>query len=273
LFRAAFGILILIQLILWGLFLGAIAHFVPEENYSIGGALLVILFIGIPVIGGCNHFLFQRFTRTQYLLAESQRWLTERQNRSARQIRLRNRVRRWAMWIPAVSVTLFCLFLDHTWPVTSQLRHAGYGRLGAYHLSLPLDWTVVFSEPGPQGSVGRLYVYANHWKGMLRSGVEEFLGRRLSMTSSTLACYSSPSENFDTFSLGNHDRMFATRTFSLKSITLTCEESVVRDSQSAESHRISCLTPEHDFYCGLYDGDQGDSSEFYAMLQRINKTK
>ncbi len=75
-----------------------------------------------------SYFLFQRFTRAQYALAESERWLSERHKWDARQMRRRNRARRWVIWIPALSVLLFCLFLDETWPPVSHLFHPAAGR-------------------------------------------------------------------------------------------------------------------------------------------------
>jgi hypothetical protein len=275
LFRIAFGGFIVVQCVLFALLLWAVSEIVPEPNYFLLGILLVLVFAGPFLIGAFSYLVFRRITREEYLRAEADRWLAERHDANPSRIERLKRLRRWAVWIPALSVLLFCLFLDQTWPPLTHLLHPNYGRLGAYRVPLSLDWTVIFSEPDPGGRLDRSYVYANRWRGMLRSGIDEFVGRKPSMTSSSLSCVSSRSDEFNaSSSSADHGRLVATRTYSTGNVPLTCEEFVSQDPGTAgESRVISCVTPKHDFYCTLYRGGEEEDSELYRMVQRIKKTK
>jgi len=275
LFRVAFAGFMVVEFAVFVLLLWALSKIIPEPNYFLLGTLIVLILSGPFLIGACSYLVFQRMTQVEYVLSESERWLAERHETDPRRIERRKRLRRWAVWVPTVSVLLFCLFLDQTWPPVSHLLHPGYGRLGTYRVSMPLDWTVIFSEPDPEGRRSRSYVYANRWKGMLTSGINEFIGRKPSMTSSSLGCYRSLSDEFDTFSsAGEQDHLVATRRFSLGNVAVTCEEFVSRDPKAAnESHTISCVTAEHDFYCTLDGGDKNEGAEFYDMVQQIRRTK
>ena len=234
------------------------------------GIVLVLVSAGPFLIGAFSYLVFRRITREQYLRDEADRWLAVRDANPSRTKRLK-RQRRWVVWIPALSVLLFCLFLDQTWPPLTHLLHPNYGRLGAYRVPLPLDWIVIFSEPDPGGRLDRSYVYANRWKGMLRSGIDEFVGRKPSMTSSSLSCVSSRSDEFNaSSSSAAQRRLVATRRYSTGNVPLTCEEFVSQDPGTANELRtISCFTPKRDFYCALYRGGEEEDSEFYRMVQRI----
>jgi hypothetical protein len=129
LFRVAFGGLILLQFVLLVLLLWALSLILPEDNRIVTGTFIVLTLISPFAIGAASHFAFQRFTRVEYILAESERWLADRSTKDVDQIRRCNRLRRWALWIPALSVLLFCLFLGDTWPPTSHLLTPTAGRL------------------------------------------------------------------------------------------------------------------------------------------------
>ena len=274
LFRLAFAVFILFQFVVFVMLLWALSRILPEDNDFITGTVIVLVLISPFAIGATSYVVFQRMTRVEYILAESERWLAERRETRMAPHKWRRVLRHWMVWIPTLTVLLFCLFLDQTLPPLSHLLHPGYGRLGAYRVSLPLDWTVVFSESGPEGSPGRLYAVANRWTGMLGSAINEFHGRKPTMTSSALGCYSSPSEGDGSFSLGkDQDRPIRNRRYSMENMTLTCEEVVSGNVQTdRESYIVSCVTAEHDFYCGLYGGNKDESSEFYNMVERIKKT-
>lgn len=274
-FRVAFGGFILVQFVVFVLLLWAGSRVLPEDNDFVTGTVLVLVLISPFAIGASSHFAFQRFTRVEYVLSESERWLAERRKRDAQQIRRRNRLRRWTMWIPVTAVVLFCLFLDQSWPVLTHIVHPNYGRLGAYRVSMPLDWSIIFSQPDPGKSQGRSYVRAEHWRGMLRSAMDEFSGRMPSLTNSSLGCDSSRSYEDHAFSsLPDRDRLVDTRRFSKEKVTLTCEEFVSRDPWTArESRTVWCVSAEGDFDCGLYGGDDRDASAFYDIVQHIRKVK
>jgi len=275
LFRVAFAIFILIEVVVWMLLLWGISSLIPEDNFVVGGILVALFFKGLFPIGAVSYLLFQRMTHVLSVLSESERWLAERQDADPRRIKRRKLLRRWAVWTPALSVLFFCLFLDRTLPPLTHILHPNYGRLGAYRVSLPLDWTVIFGEPDPGGKRDRSYFYANRWRGMLRSGIDEYIGRKPSMTSSSLSCFSSRPDEFNGFSSSaNPSRPVATGTYSMDNVTLTCEESVSRYPGSADEARVvSCVTPKRDFYCTLSLGGDEEVSEFYGVVQGIKRTK
>jgi len=274
-FRIAFAGLILVQFVVVVLLLWGLSEIFSGDNYFEVGILAVLLLLSPFLIGANSYFLFQRFTRVQYVLAESERWLGERRKFDVQQIGRRNRIRRWVLWLPALSVLLFCLFLDETWPAVTHLFHPRNGRLGGYQVSIPLDWEVTFSEPDSEGNRERSYVRANHWKGMLKSASDEFSGRTPSLTSSSLGCDSSRSDDNHTYSpLPDRDRLIGTRKYSQTGVELTCNEFISRDPWSAkESRTVSCVTANRDFDCLLDGGDERDVSEFYDMMQRVKKSK
>ncbi len=271
-FRIAFAGIIFLQFVVVDLLLWGMSEILPEPNNLVVGVLVTFILLSPFLIGANSYFLFQRFTRVQYTLAESERWLNERRKFDANQIRTRNRIRRWILWLPAVSVLLFCLFLDETLPPISHLVHPGYGRLGTYRVSIPLGWEVTYGDPDPEGSRERSYVRADHWKGMLKSGINEFRGRQPSLTSSSLSC-DSWREAHCTFSpLSDRDRLIGTRKYTQTGVELTCEEFLARDPWSGkESRTVSCVSAVRDFGCSLYGGDERDASEFYEMVQCIKK--
>lgn len=274
-FRLAFGVFIIMQLVLVGLLGVVVSERVPEDWYWLQGILVVVFLLSPFAIGVFSYFVFRRLTPAKYILAESERWVADRNKFDSRQIKRRNRIRRWVAWIPAVSVLLFCVFLDHTWPTVSHLVHPGYGRLGQYGVSIPLDWEVVYGDPEPRDSLERSFVRADHWKGMLKNAIDEFSGKMPSLTSSSLGCESSRFDLDHPFSpQPDRDRLVGTRRYSHGGMELACEEFVSRDLWSAkESRTVSCVTAERDFDCLLYGGDESDVSEFLDMMQRLKKRK
>lgn len=276
LLRVAFAGFIIVEFALFVLLLWVLSKIFPDPNYFLLGILILLILSGPFLIGACSYLIFQRITRVEYVLDESERWLGERRKRTANQVRSLNRLRRWALWVPSLAVLFFCLFLDRTWPALTHVLHPGYGRLGVYRVSIPLDWEVTFDEPNPEGSQRRSYVRANHWKGMLRSGIDEFSGSRPSLTSSSLGCDSSrlEEEHQDFSPLPDRDRLVATQKYSHGNVALACEEFFSRDQWSAkESRTISCVAVERDFDCALFNADERDVQEFYDMVQHIRKVK
>jgi hypothetical protein len=275
-FRLAFAFFIVVEFVFFALLLWVLAEVFPDPSDFLIGILLVLTVAGPFLIGAVSYLVFQRMTHLEYVRSESERWLAQRHIADARRFKRMKKLWRVAIWSPSVAVLLFCLFLDRTWPPLSHLLHPGYGRLGAYRISLPLDWTIVFSEPDLEASHVRSYVVANRWRGVLRSAIDEFVSGKPSMTSSSLDCYRSPSDELDTYSpAGELDRPVTSRNISLRDVALTCKEFAFRNQGGAakELHTISCVTAEHDFYCTFYDGNRNESSEFYDMVQQITKTK
>ena len=273
LFRVAFAGFIVLQLVVFVLLLWGISHFLPEDNDFVTAVGFVLILTSPFLVGAGNYLIFQRMTRLQYVLAESERWLAARGKLDASDIRRRYRVRRWLIWTPALSVLLFCLFLDETWPPTSHLLHPRSGKLIGYQVPIPFRWTVIFNEPD-DGRNDRSYFYLNRWGGTLRAGIDPFIGRRPSMTASSLGCSSSSSQGFEVYSTTTSpDQLIGTRTYTLAGVPLNCAEFLSKDQWTGEeSHIISCLNVTRDFSC-YFSGKQEDVADVYRMMQGINRTK
>ncbi len=124
LFRVAFAGIILLELFICGLSLSGLAQILPENNKFVGYVLIILLLISLFAIGAASHLIFQRFTRAQYVVAESERWLAERRE-TVVSLKRRKSLRYWTAWIPTVAVMIACVFLDSTFALTSHLFHAG----------------------------------------------------------------------------------------------------------------------------------------------------
>jgi hypothetical protein len=134
-FQIAFASLIFVQFVFVVLLLWGLSEIISGDNYFEVGILAILLLASPFLIGANSYFMFQRFTRAQYTLAESKRWLADRNKWNAHQIGRRNQIRRWIMWAPALSVLLFCLFLDE------------HGRLPRIcFIQLPVGWRVTVSQ-------------------------------------------------------------------------------------------------------------------------------
>jgi len=79
-FRVAFAVCILIQVILLTLLVAGLAALSPSNNEFIQHFLVALVFFGLLPIGAGSYLLFQRLTRPDYVRAEAERWLTERQH-------------------------------------------------------------------------------------------------------------------------------------------------------------------------------------------------
>lgn len=268
-FRAAFGGFIVVEFVLFVLLLWAVSEIIPNPNYFLLGILIALILSGPFLIGACSYLVFQRMTRVEYVLSESERWLAERHEADARRIKRRNVLHRWAVWIPAISVMLFCLFLDQTWPPVSHLFHAGSGKLIGYRVSVPLKWTIVLSEPDSGIPLYRSYVWANRWRGMLRGTVGLFLGRTPSISISSMSFYGDrPQDGLPSFRASDREKSVSRRVFTIASEVLTCEEFATQGAQQVD---IRCTTQRGSFFC-TFNGDRKDSADFYGIVQRIKKT-
>jgi hypothetical protein len=259
-------LILLLWLLLWG-----ISHFLPEDNAFVIAIGFVLILISPFLVGASSYLIFQRMTRVQYVHAESERWLAERSKLDAHPIRRRNRFCRWAIWIPVGLVVLYCVFLDETWPPTSQLFHPRSGRLIGYRVTIPLRWTVILSEPDDEKR-DRTYFYLNRWEGMLRGGINPFLGYKPSMTSSSINCSSTRSPGSEVYSSPSpSEHVIRAQKYSMDSVTLGCTEFRSRDQWTGEeSHIISCLTMTRDFSC-YFAGKEDDVADVYMMMQSIKR--
>jgi hypothetical protein len=102
LFRVAFGGFILLEFVVYILFLMALSWLVsaifkvaPEDNAFFLGSLIVLILIGPFAIGAFSYLIFQRLTGAQYELAEAERWLAERHKGNDRRTKRRKILKRW----------------------------------------------------------------------------------------------------------------------------------------------------------------------------------
>lgn len=276
LFRLASGAFIVVQIGLLAFLVWTISEIIPDPNYFLLGTLLILFFAGPFLIGAFSYFVFQRMTREEYLGTEAERWLAERQAAKQKGIKRRKSLRRWALWIPSVSVLFFCLFLDETWPPVSRLFHPSAGNLLGYKVPIPLNWAVVMNEPDAGGEHTWSYVRAIRGRGMLRNSIDLFIGRKPSIAMSSITFYgASPKDEFAGLSLAPYNnKPITTRTYSLGSLTLTCEEFHARDRWIAEESRIiQCLTPKRDFSGEFEANGEDDPKDFLEIVRAIKKVQ
>jgi hypothetical protein len=274
LFRVAFGGFIIVQLVVLWFLLWVASEIVPDPNYFLQGALLVLFFAGPFLIGAFSYLVFQRLTRVEYVLSESERWLAERHGVDPRRIKWRTRLRRWAVWIPAVSVLLAALYLDQTWAIASHLFHPGSGRLIGYRVSIPLGWTVDFGMPYVTKDQSWSFVTSKRINGSMRAGLDAYLGRRSRLAISEMAFYGASGRQMETNQhspFGKYDTQSASRTSAFGKGTITCSDYTPQYDHETSFREISCFTPTGDFSC-FFSGDEKDVSQFYQTLHSTTPT-
>jgi hypothetical protein len=121
LFRFAFGVCIVVQLVLWALLAAGISALFRSDSSLVMGLVIFMLLLGPFLIGAANYYLYHRIIREEYICTEAEKWLAKRRVGDNRWGKGRNFVKRWAVWIPTVTAILICTFLDYTWAVTSHL--------------------------------------------------------------------------------------------------------------------------------------------------------
>jgi len=269
-FQIAFASLIFVQFVFVVLLLWGLSEIISGDNYFEVGILAILLLASPFLIGANSYFMFQRFTRAQYTLAESKRWLADRNKWNAHQIGRRNQIRRWIMWAPALSVLLFCLFLDETWPPTSHLFHPIAGRLAGYSVPVPLAWAIVLSEPDSNS-----HAYSSVWafrsRRVFRGSIEFFLGGRPSVSVSSMSFYGNPpSEDIQSPSWRRDSKLpIATRELPVGNTLLKCEEFALANEQQNGQLEIRCTTQRRELTG--FTGNQNDSAAFYRTVQNIKK--
>ena len=270
LFRVAFAGIILLELFICGLSLSGLAQILPENNKFVGYVLIILLLISLFAIGAASHLIFQRFTRAQYVVAKSERWLVERRQPVA-SLKRRKSLRYWTAWVPTAAVMIACVFLDSTFALTSHLFHAGSVKLIGYRVSIPLNWIVGYSAPFEGGNQTWSYVTAKRTKGMLRAGREYFQGRQSHLTISEMAFYGAAGDQVErnrhppTF---ERERLISSRTITFAGGEITCADYASSYDDQGDRREVSCVTPRGDFSC-FFDGSQEEALDFFRVLQSI----
>jgi len=266
LFRAAFGGLIVLLVVSVALLLAAISSLFAADNFLIQGILGVSAFAALFPIGAGSYLLFRRMTREDYLRAESEKWLAERRHPNQGQLKRRETLKRWTLWIPTVIVVLVCGFLDETWPFASHLLHPYSGRLGEYRVSIPLIWAVAFAYGNEDD--GNSVLVAQRYRGLLRAGSGLYAGRRPPFSISTMGFRSTPAG--DPFASKTNAPIVSTA-FPFGNRVITCWEEPPPEWMIVKRY-IACATPEGDF-SGWFGGSEEDVSEFYRTLESAKPTK
>lgn len=274
LFRVAFGGFILLQLLLLALLIAGTSSLFGPDNFFVQGILAILLFSGLFAIGAGSYLVFERMTRVEYILTESERWLAERHDGDPRRTKRRKQLRRWAVWIPAVSVLLAVLFLDQTWAIASHLFHPGAGRLIGYRISVPLNWTVGFGMPYLTKDQTWSFVSTQRIRGALGAAEDAYLGRKPGLVISEMAFYGASGRQVETnrhSPFGNYDILITSRTSTFGKETITCSDYAPHYEHENAFREISCLTPKGDFSC-FFSGDETDVPQFYRTLQSVTPT-
>jgi hypothetical protein len=274
LFRVAFGGFIILQLLLLALLIAGTSSLFAPDNLFIQGILAILPFSGLFAIGAGSYLVFQRMTRVEYILTESERWLAERHDADPRRSARRKWIRRWAVWIPAVSVLLAVLFLDQTWAVASHLFHPGSGKLIGYRISVPINWTVDFGMPYLSKDQTWSLVSAKRIRGTLRAVRDVYSGRKPGLVISEMAFYGASGEQVETnrhSPFGNYDTLISSRTSTFGKETIACSDYAPHYEHENGFREISCLTPKGDFSC-FFSGEETDVPQFYRTLQSVTPT-
>ncbi len=270
LFRVAFGGFIVLELVLFALLLLGVSWAIsasfkvaPEENAFFLGSLIVLTLIGPFAIGAFSYLIFQRLTRTQYVLTESERWLAERHEADPRQIKLRNRLRRCAICIPAVSVILLCVFMDEAWALASHVFNPGSGNLVSYRVSIPLRWSIAYSQKNTSPAGSSSILVAARYRGLIRAGSALYVAGRPPFTASLMNFRNTPSGEAPAAMPGS--TVMSTRSLAFGKDRLTCWEEAPPVWMTAERY-IHCSTSTGDF-SGNFNGSDEDAAEFYRVVQ------
>lgn len=268
LFRAAFAGFVLLQVVLLGLIAAGISTLFPSDKFFVQDIRLALTFVALLLIGAGSYLVFQRMTRVDYVVAASERWLAERRQTNRRWIKWRRKLKRWAVWIPALSVVLACTFLDQTRAVASHLFQPRAGRIIGYRVSIPMSWTVWFGQPYLRADQTWSFVTSMKSTGTLPAVRDYYLGRAPHFHMSEMAFYGAKGEQLKTnrHSPFGYDRTISSWESTFAGGLLTCSEYFSNYKREIGSREIACWTPNGDFSC-FFSGYEPDVDEFYQTLQ------
>jgi len=239
-------------------------------QYLHSGALTLItaIFAGPFLSGAASYTEYQWLTRAEAVSLEADRWLAERRHPNPRRLKRQKLIKRWAVWIPTLTVVLVCLFFDDTWAVGSHLLHPHRGRLIGYEVPIPLRWTILYSDLGINENGVHDIVVAARYRGLLRAGSGLYIGR-LPFSYSIMNFRSTPGG--DPRLSGPGREVISTRTLLLGGRAVTCLEERPPHWTPAKRY-IRCSTSNSDF-SGDFNGSDEDADEFYRTLQTVKPTR
>ncbi|SRR5579871_7053519 len=269
LFRFAFGVCIIIQLVLWVLLAAGIEALFRSHNSFVMGLVVFLLLLGPFLIGAANYFIYHRIIREEYICTEAEKWLAERRGGDDLWKKRRKLLKHWAVWIPTVTVILACAFLDYTWALASHLLHPGQGRLIGYEVSIPITWTFPYPYPGNSGNGGHSIVVASRFRGLLTAHSGVYAGDRPPFEVSRMNFRSVPSG--DPIATKPATQVMSERTLPFGNGTIKCFEEVPPRWMVAARY-INCSTSTGDF-SGDFSGRYEDAAEFYRVLESVKQVQ
>lgn len=266
-FRLAFAGFIVFELVIWFFLLAGVSKLFSEDNFVVGGILASLVFIGVFAIGALSYFIFQRITRVEYILSESEKWLALR-GQNSRRIRRRKIVHRWALWIPTFTVVLLCVFMDYTWAFTSHLFHPGSGRLTGYDVSIPFTWSVPYSDVRRRDGTFSIVV-AERYRGLIKAGSGLYLSGRPPFSVSSMSFRSI--SGGDELATKPRSKVISVHTVGFASDDVTCWEEVPPRWTTSRRY-IDCSTRAGNFSAHFIGVDE-DVAEFYRVLRSAKRRK
>ncbi len=273
LFRVAFAGFIVVEFVVFVLLLvalswviSAISNVAPEDNSVFLGSLIALILIGPFAVGASSYLIFQRLTRAEYLAAESERWLAERKKGSNGRTKSLKIIKRWALWIPTVTVILVCVFFDDAWPIATHLLDRGRGRLTGYEVAIPLTWSIAYFDLRRQGDANNIVV-VERYRGLIKAGSGPYLGTRRPLSISNINFRSCPGGH--PVSVEPLTEIISVRVLPFTKGTIECHEDVLPRWMTS-GHYIRCFTPTGDFSAN-FNGIDADVAAFYQMLGSVKR--
>ena len=234
-----------------------------SDNYFVQAFCLGVGFLGFFFIGAANYFIYERIVREEYICSEAERWLAEQRTKT-HPTKPYKALRRFALWIPTVTVVLACVFFDGIWAFGSHLLHPGRGSLIGYEVSIPLNWTLRYNDLDANGSGAHSIVVAERYRSLLLAGSGLYIGRRP---------FSVSSMNFRSTPAGDPratkpaTTIISERTMLFGKTTIVCREEVPPRWMTSARY-INCSTPTGDFW-GRFNGNDQDADEFYRVIGSV----
>jgi hypothetical protein len=171
------------------------------------------------------------------------------------------------VWIPTVTVVLVCARFDDAWAFASHLLHPGRGRLIEYEVSIPLRWTIQYSDLDAVGNDAHTLVVASRFRGVWRAGGGRPLGQRPPFSVSTMNFHSTPGG--DPLATMPASTIISERARPFGKDTIVWREEV-RPRWMETGRYIGCSTPTGDF-SGRFSGNDEDAAEFYRVIESVKR--
>jgi hypothetical protein len=160
-----------------------------------------------------------------------------------------------ALWLPTAIVVLVCVFFDETLALASHLFQHDSGRLIGTRSPF-LNWMISTGAPYKNGSQTWSFVAATRTTGIVRAGVDVYLGRKPSLLVSEMAFYGASGEQVEInrHSPFGYDTMLSSKTSGFRSGTITCSDYGPRYQDEGSYREIACSTPKGGFLLFLRRG-------------------